>query len=169
VFPPPFRSCRCEAIRFCATQCSQPCGGLPRALNGTGRLSIVHPGRPKCTEAVFGQDSGLYRVSHVSLGRGRWTVKEGRDGGGRPEMVRDCREGRRTARVMPYDVKRICLGCCKLVLGKAVIVFRKKKGEGEEKLGTTWRNELRKSWGGRNAYLALAYAFPDLSEQHSAA
>ena len=45
-----------------------PGGGLPRAPDGTGRLAIVRPGRPKRKTAVFGQDGGPYRVRHVSAG-----------------------------------------------------------------------------------------------------
>ena len=60
-------------------------GGLPRAPNGTGRLSIVRPGWPK------GKDGGPYRVRHCSSEQGI-----AGDGGGLPG----------TARVMPPDVKR---------------------------------------------------------------
>jgi len=45
-----------------------PAGRLPRAPDGTGRLAIVRPGRPKGRTAVFGQDGGPYRVRHVSAG-----------------------------------------------------------------------------------------------------
>jgi len=45
-------------------------GGLPRAPDGTGRLTVVGPGRPKGRTAVFGQDGGPYRVRHISAGRG---------------------------------------------------------------------------------------------------
>ena len=45
-----------------------PAGGLPSAPDGTGRLAIVRPGRPKGRTAVFGQDGGPYRVRHVGTG-----------------------------------------------------------------------------------------------------
>ena len=45
-------------------------GRLPRAPDGTGRLSIVRPGQPKGRTAFFGQDGGPYRVRHVSSGQG---------------------------------------------------------------------------------------------------
>ena len=51
-----------------------PAGGLPRAPDGTGRLAVVRPVRPKGRTAVFGQDGGPYRVRHVSAGQGGWTA-----------------------------------------------------------------------------------------------
>ena len=57
-------------------------GGLPRAPDGTGQLSVVRPGQPKGRTAVFGQDGGPYRVG---------------DGRGWPEMVWDCWGRLRTA------------------------------------------------------------------------
>jgi len=47
-----------------------PAGGLPRAPDGTGRLTVVRPGRFKGRTAVFRQDGGPYRVRHVSAGQG---------------------------------------------------------------------------------------------------
>ena len=47
-----------------------PAGGLPRARDGMGRLSVVRPGRSKCRTAVFGQDGGPHRVRHFSSGQG---------------------------------------------------------------------------------------------------
>jgi len=44
-------------------------GGLPRAPDETGPLSVVRPGRTKGRTAVFGQDGGPYRVRHFSSGR----------------------------------------------------------------------------------------------------
>jgi len=55
-----------------------PVGGLPRAPDRTGRISVVHPGRPKGRTAVFGQDGGPYRVRDVSSGQGGWTAGDGR-------------------------------------------------------------------------------------------
>ena len=52
-------------------------GGLPRAPDWTGRLSIVCPGQPPGWVAVFRQDGGPYRVRHVS-GQGGWTAGNGR-------------------------------------------------------------------------------------------
>jgi len=34
-------------------------GGLPRALDGTGRPSVVRPGQSKCRTAVLGPDGGV--------------------------------------------------------------------------------------------------------------
>ena len=79
-------------------------GRLPRAPDGTGRLSIVRPGQPKGRTAFFGQDGGPYRVRHVSSGQGGWTAGNGR---GWLRTAGDCRRRPGTARVMSYEVKRI--------------------------------------------------------------
>ena len=42
-----------------------PVGGLPRALDGAGRLSVVRPGQSKCRTAVLGLGGGLYGVRQV--------------------------------------------------------------------------------------------------------
>jgi len=55
-------------------------GGLSRAPDGTGPLSIVGPGRPK------GKDGGPYRVRHFSSGQGT-----AGDGGGRLGTAGDCK------------------------------------------------------------------------------
>ena len=57
-----------------------PVGGLPRAPDGTGRLSVVRPGRLKSRTVVFGQDGGPYRVRHVSSGQGFGRQGMARDG-----------------------------------------------------------------------------------------
>jgi len=63
-------------------------GGLPRAPDGTGRLSIVRPGQSKGRASVFGQDGRPCRVGHVSSGQGGWTAGNGR---GRQGMAEDGR------------------------------------------------------------------------------
>ena len=65
-----------------------PGGGLPRAPDGTGRLAIVRPGRPKRRTAVPGQDGGPYRVRHLSTGQEVGAVG---DGGGRQGKGEDGR------------------------------------------------------------------------------
>ena len=69
-------------------------GGLPRAPDGTGRLSVVRPRLPKGRTAVFGKDSGPYRARHFSSGQGF----------GRPGMVGDGRGLRGTAGDARSDV-----------------------------------------------------------------
>jgi len=55
-----------------------PAGGLPRAKDGTERLSVVRPARPKGWSAIFGQEGWPHRVRHVSAGQGGWTAGDGR-------------------------------------------------------------------------------------------
>jgi len=79
-------------------------GGLPRAPDGTGRLSIARPGQSKGRAAIFGQDGRPCRVGHVSSGHGGWTAGNGRgrqgtagDGRGRQGTAGDGRGRQGTA------------------------------------------------------------------------
>jgi len=46
-------------------------GGLPRAPDGTGRLSVIHPGRPKqCSQPSRPDDRALASYSQVRPGQG---------------------------------------------------------------------------------------------------
>jgi len=94
-----------------------PVGGLPRAPDGTGRLSIVRPRQPKGRTVVFGPDGGPYRVRHVSSRQGGGTAGDGR---GWLRTAGDCRRGPGmvrdggglpatpgAAQVMSYEVKSI--------------------------------------------------------------
>jgi len=74
--------------------------------DGTGRLSVVRPGRPKGRTAVFGRDGWPCGVGHVSSGQGERTAG---DGGGRPGMVSGGGGLPGTTGVMSYEVKRIRL------------------------------------------------------------
>jgi len=64
-----------------------PAGARGGTADETGRLPIGRPGQPKGRTAVFGQDSGPYRVRHISSGQGV-------DGRGLSETTRNG-EGRR--------------------------------------------------------------------------
>ena len=44
--------------------------GMPRVPDGTGRLSVANPSRPKGRTAVFVRDGVPYRVGYVSSGQG---------------------------------------------------------------------------------------------------
>jgi len=76
-------------------------GGLPRALDGTGRLFVVHPGLPKYKKAVPEPDGESRRVRHLRLGQDGWTAGVAADSReplgtagnseGRQRTARDCK------------------------------------------------------------------------------
>jgi len=61
-------------------------GGLPKTLDGTGRLSVVRPARSKCRAAILGSGGRPYGVKQGQSGtlgdcRGLWRTAGDSTGG----------------------------------------------------------------------------------------